>query len=84
MARSVNTVPNALLKGIFSYLANTPHRLTSPRRGNARLAKYPMKTAKNTLMKLTVKGVWGPRRELPKLASKSFNELWKEREKDSE
>jgi len=41
-------------------------------------------STKNSFMKLTVAGIWGPRRDLPKLAPKSFNELWKEREKDKE
>jgi L-lactate dehydrogenase complex protein LldF len=33
---------------------------------------------KNFLMKLTVKKAWGPRRELPEMAKKSFSQLWKE------
>ena len=36
---------------------------------------------KNFAMKLTVKKIWGPRRELPVIAKKSFSQLWKEREK---
>jgi L-lactate dehydrogenase complex protein LldF len=35
---------------------------------------------KNFAMKLTVKKIWGPRRELPVIAKKSFSQLWKERE----
>jgi L-lactate dehydrogenase complex protein LldF len=35
---------------------------------------------KNFAMKLTVKNVWGPRRELPVMAKKSFSQLWKEKE----
>jgi L-lactate dehydrogenase complex protein LldF len=35
---------------------------------------------KNFAMKLTVKKLWGPRRELPVIAKKSFSQLWKERE----
>ncbi len=34
---------------------------------------------KNFAMKLTVKKLWGPRRELPVIAKKSFSQLWKER-----
>ncbi len=33
---------------------------------------------KNWAMNLTVKKAWGPRRDLPKMAPKSFAQLWKE------
>ena len=37
---------------------------------------------KNSILKLTMAKSWGSRRELPKLAPKSFNQLWKEKEKE--
>ena len=37
---------------------------------------------KNLAMKYTVKKSWGPRRELPEIAKKSFAQLWKEKNSD--
>lgn len=37
---------------------------------------------KNVAMQLVFKNAWGPRRELPKFASKSFRKMWDERNKD--
>jgi hypothetical protein len=34
---------------------------------------------KNILFRNFFSSAWGPRRELPKLQSKTFNKLWKER-----
>ncbi len=34
---------------------------------------------KNMMIKYFFKKAWGPRRELPKVAEKSFNQLWKEK-----
>lgn len=38
---------------------------------------------KNTVMRLFFKKLWGPRRTLPVFAPKSFNQLWKERQKQN-
>lgn len=38
---------------------------------------------KNKLLKTTIKNSWGPRRDLPEIAPKSFNQLWKEKNKNS-
>ena len=35
--------------------------------------------AKNTMLKLFFKKLWGKERELPKVADKSFNQLMRER-----
>ena len=35
---------------------------------------------KNLALQMFIKKVWGPRRELPKIAKKSFREMWVERE----
>ncbi len=37
---------------------------------------------KNKLMKMAISKSWGPRRELPEIATKSFSEQWKEMEKE--
>ena len=42
---STITVPSSDSKGRFSLLLRTPHRVTSPTLGSARLAKYPIITA---------------------------------------
>ena len=36
---------------------------------------------KNILMKVAVAKAWGPRRDLPEIAPKSFSELWKQKNK---
>ncbi|MFA8451692.1 MAG: LutB/LldF family L-lactate oxidation iron-sulfur protein [Bacteroidales bacterium] len=39
---------------------------------------------KNMFMKMFVKNAWGPRRELPEMAKKSFSQMWKEKEKEKD
>jgi len=75
---------HAIKKGYYTFFEKQSINISSRALGSRKMLDLLSGNTKNTLMKLTVKGVWGPRRELPKLASKSFNELWKEREKDSE
>ena len=43
--RSATTDPSKESKGMFSRLLRTPQRDTSPKRGNAKFAKYPTITA---------------------------------------
>jgi L-lactate dehydrogenase complex protein LldF len=37
---------------------------------------------KNSVMKMTMKNAWGPRRDLPQFAPKNFKQLWEERRGD--
>ena len=53
--RSATTVPNNFVNDIFSYLARTPHRETSPIRGKAIFIRYPIITAIKVLTNL---GLW--------------------------
>ena len=39
---------------------------------------------KNFAMKMTVKNTWGPRRELPEMAKKSFSKIWKDNNMDKD
>ena len=39
---------------------------------------------KNTALKIVAKKSWGPRRELPEIAEKSFSQLWKEQNQKEE
>lgn len=34
---------------------------------------------KNKVLNMAVSKTWGPRRDMPEIAPKSFNQLWKEK-----
>ena len=51
---------------------------------NRKLMNLPGADIKNYVLKSLFKKQWGNDRVLPKLAKKSFNQLWKEREKKQE
>ena len=75
---------HAIKKGYYNFFEKQSINISSRALGSRKMLDLLSGNTKNRLMKLTVAGTWGPRRQLPKLAPKSFNELWKEREKGSE
>jgi len=52
----------------------TAKRILSSRK----MMNFGKTSLKNLLMSTFIKKLWGPRRVLPKLAPKNFNQLWEE------
>jgi len=75
---------HAIKNGYYTFFEKQSINISSKVLGSRKMLNMLSGSTKNSFMKLTVAGIWGPRRDLPKLAPKSFNELWKEREKDKE
>ena len=72
---------HAVKKGYYTFFEKQTNNVSSKVLGSRKLLDLFSGNTKNKLMKLTVAKTWGPRRDLPELAPKSFNQLWKEREK---
>ncbi len=75
---------HAVKKGYYTFFEKQSINISSRALGSRKMLDMLSGGTKNSLMKLSVKKAWGPRRELPEIAPKSFNQLWKEKEGDSE
>lgn len=69
---------HAVKNGHFTFFEKQTINISSRVLKSRKMLDMLSGNIKNMLMKLTVTGIWGPRRELPKMASKSFNQLWRE------
>jgi len=74
---------HAIKNGFFTFFEKQSINISSKALSSRKLLDMLPGGTKNTLMKMTVANTWGPRRDLPKIAPKSFSDLWKEKEKDS-
>ena len=72
---------HAVKKGYTTFFEKQTNNISSKVLGSRKLLDLFSGKTKNALMNLSVAGIWGPRRDLPKIAPKSFNQLWKEKEK---
>lgn len=71
---------HAVKNGYYTFFEKQSINISSKVLGSRKLLNMLSGNTKNKLMNLTVAGTWGPRRDLPEIAPKSFNQLWKERE----
>lgn len=68
---------HAVKNGYYTFFEKQSINFSSRALRSRKLLDMLSGNIKNILMKMTVTGIWGPRRELPEIAPKSFNKLWK-------
>ncbi len=75
---------HAIKNGFFTFFEKQSINISSMALSSRKKLDMFSGGTKNILMKMTVAKTWGPRRNLPEIAPKSFSELWKEKNKDLE
>lgn len=70
---------HAVKNGYHTFFEKQSIKFSSKALGSRKLLDMLSGNTKNTLLKKAIKKSWGPRRELPEIAPKSFNQLWKEK-----
>lgn len=73
----------AVKKGFHTFFEKRSIKLSSRALKSRKLLDILTGKSKNKLLKAAINRIWGPRRELPEIAPKSFNQLWRE-SKDNE
>lgn len=73
---------DAIKRGYYTFFEKQSINISSKVLESRKLLDMLTGGTKNILMNITVEKVWGPRRNLPKMAQKSFSELWKEKERE--
>ncbi len=66
----------AVNKGYSTFFEKQSINISSKALQSRKLLNFVPSSIKNILLKVTITKAWGTKRELPKLAVKSFNELW--------
>lgn len=69
----------AVKKGFYTYFEKKTNDVSTIALSSRKRLDMVSGGFKNFAMKLTVKKAWGPRRDLPVMAPKSFSQLWKEK-----
>ncbi len=72
---------HAVKNGLYTFLEKQTICISSRALRSRRMLDLLSGYTKNNLMKFSVSKSWGPRRELPKIAPKSFGQIWKEKKK---
>ncbi len=73
---------HAVKKGYYTFFEKQTIKLSTRALKSRKMLDILSGNTKNKAMKLAVSKTWGPRRELPKLATKSFNQMWEEKKPD--
>ncbi|MBC8320903.1 MAG: lactate utilization protein [Bacteroidetes bacterium] len=73
---------HSVKKGYYTFFEKQSINFSSRVLGSRKVLDVLSGNTKNKLIKLSIAKTWGPRRELPEIAPKSFNQLWKEKEID--
>ena len=73
---------HSVKEGYYTFFEKQTITLSSKVLRSRKMLDLLSGNTKNILMKLTVSKTWGPRRDLPEMAPKSFNQLWKEKENE--
>ncbi len=69
---------HAVKKGFHTFFEKRSIKLSSRALKSRKLLDMLTGKSKNKLLKTAINKSWGPRRDLPEIAPKSFNQLWKE------
>jgi L-lactate dehydrogenase complex protein LldF len=70
---------HAVKNGYNTFFEKQSIKFSSKALGSRKLLDMLSGKTKNSLLKKAITKSWGPRRELPEIAPKSFNQLWKEK-----
>ncbi len=71
---------DAMKKGYHTFMEKKSIRIATKGLSSRNMMDMLSGKTKNKMTKLAVKKMWGPRRELPEMAEKSFSQLWKEQQ----
>jgi len=69
---------DAVKKGYFTFLEQQGIKWSSVALNSRKMLDMTSGKTKNKLAGMFASKIWGPRRELPKMADKSFSQLWKD------
>jgi L-lactate dehydrogenase complex protein LldF len=72
----------AVKKGYFTFIEQQGIKWSTMALNSRKMVDMVSGKTKNMLAKTFAPNAWGPRRELPKMADKSFSQLWKEKEEN--
>ncbi len=70
---------HAIKNGYHTFFEKQSIKFSSKALGSRKLLDMLSGKSKNSLLKKAITKSWGPRRDLPEIAPKSFNQLWKEK-----
>ncbi len=70
---------HAVKNGYHTFFEKQSIKFSSKALGSRKLLDMLSGNTKNSLLKKAITKSWGPRRDLPEIAPKSFNQLWKEK-----
>ncbi len=73
---------HAVKKGYYTFFEKQTIKLSTRALKSRKMLDILSGNTKNKVMKFAVAKTWGPRRELPKVATKSFNQMWEEKKPD--
>lgn len=71
---------DAVKKGYFTFIEQQGIKWSTMALNSRKMVDMVSGKTKNKLAGMFAPNAWGPRRELPKMADKSFSQLWKEKE----
>ena len=71
---------HSVKKGQYTFLEKQTISISSRALRSRKMLDLLSGGTKNSIMKFAVSKAWGPRRELPEIAPKSFSQIWKEKE----
>lgn len=74
----------AIKNGYTTFFEKQSINISSRVMGSRKLLDTLPGGTKNMLLKMSFKKAWGPKRELPEIAPKSFNQLWKDKEENKD
>lgn len=69
---------DAMKKGYHTYMEKKGIKMATVALQSRSILDMFSGNNKNKMAKLTIKKMWGPRRDLPKMAEKSFSQQWRE------
>ncbi|MBT3173669.1 MAG: lactate utilization protein [Lentimicrobiaceae bacterium] len=70
---------DAVKKGFYTFFEKQTINISTQALKSRRMLDLLSGKTKNKVLNMAVSKTWGPRRDMPEIAPKSFNQLWKEK-----